>query len=326
MDKLGSWMGRIASGSAAVAVLLVLRLTSAPSMITSDGLAVSALQFDTLEAERPLLSETARSRQISFTDFSTTELSPAILDNPFTLERADQLHVKDMYVSENSLVRMALTGMSLALVVGAGSRENSRSFARIGIGKKVWLKDVVSRHDLDASDGNIAVMCDAPSCAMVLNLLDPTIEELVRPYYIRRLSLRVAGSNADSDDAAQVSSIQEGKITVSATDLFGVPFAVRSLTLASGDSLLLDPDAKGRVRIDTRKGLFNLSLGLEGGQHRFVPRVGDEITLAPSMLEIMIREPWHKTIWGLVLTLIPLFIQLGLFVRSRNIRKLEKLQ
>jgi len=328
MDKLGgTWMGWITAGAVAVAILLVLRISSVPTTLSTNGLSATALQFESREPERPLISETARSRQISFTGFSAPQLGLAVAGHPFTLERADQLHVKDLYASEDSLVRMALTGTSLTIFVDTGSRERSRSFGRIGVGDKARFKaGGAARHDAGAGDGNVAITCDAPLCAMVLNLLDPAIEELVRPFDIGRLSLRVAGSDAESASAAQVSSIREGTIAVSAKDLFGVPFSVRSLTLTAGDALLLDPDAKGRVRIDTEKGLFKLSFSLNGGRHRFVSRVGDEIVLAPSTLEILVREPWHKTLWGLVLALIPLLMQFASFIRSRIVQKQEEQQ
>jgi hypothetical protein len=324
---LGNWMGWIAAAAAAVISMLVLRMNSAPATLSTAGLLTTAIQFESREADRPLLSETARSRQISFTGFSSPELGMVVSESPFTLERSDQLHVKDLYASENSRVQIALNGTSLTLVTGLPPSQRLRSFGRIGVGDKVWLKtEGGTRHQIGAGEGNISMTCGVSSCAIVLVLLDPVIDELVRPFDIRRLSLRIAGSDAESVSAAQVSSIREGKIVVSARDLFGVPYTVRSLTLSAGDALILDPIANGRVRIGTQKGLFKLSFSLEGGRNRFVPRVGDEILLAPSILEILIREPWHKTLWGVVLALIPMIIQFASFVRRRISLKLEEQQ
>ena len=322
--KLGKWMGRIASIATAVALLLVLRLTSAPATISTDDLIVMALQFESQEPTRPLLSETARSRQISLTGFSMPELSQTVMGNVLTLGRADQLHVKDLYAPEKSFVRMALAGTSLTVLIDTGTQEYARSFVRIGVGDKVILRSTgADRHDADVSEGNVALTCDEPSCAMVLNLIDPAIKELVRPFDIGYLSLRVAGSDAESDSATQVSSIRGGKIRVAAKDLFGEPFAVRSLSLTSGDALLLDPKANGTVRIDTEKGHFRLSFSLDSGRHKFVSRVGDDINLAPSVLEILVREPWNKTLWGLALALIPMLIQITSFVRGKIVRNPE---
>jgi hypothetical protein len=119
----------------------------------------------------------------------------------------------------------------------------------------------------------------------------------VRGLNFNRPNTQPAGSNARLE-----SSVVSAKVTVEAVDLLRIRFPVRSLTLAMGSSLLLSPSDTSFITVDVSDNDLLINGRVQNATSIAVEQPSDSAySLLPSILEILLKEPWHKGLIALVI-------------------------
>jgi hypothetical protein len=300
-------------------VLVVLRFISSGATIYLDSVQVSNFEFTRIRSQSALFNETATADMITLTGFTATIGQKMIQEIAVSLQRSDQLHIKELFVEDGTKIRVAIDGAMLGII--AGDRVSvSCCEGRIGIGERVLLTIPPSEPSIvDSEEPNPRIQCTSPPCTLVLRLQNKPIENLIQDQVINRVSFKRAGTETSVTDGRIDSSILKGKIVISGIDLLGTPFVLRTVELSPGDVIDVEPDGSILANVDLQDGSLLVTGALKNASKvLYSSRGGDTGNLVPSALEIILREPWHQTIWGIAVALLPIGLQVTRRVLKTN--------
>lgn len=298
-------------------VLVALRLISADAEIYLKDIKSSTISFTSGASEQPLFNETAAAEKITLTGFSITLGNTIHTDSSIVLQRADQLHIKDLFVSGNTPVVVTSDKGLLSIVLGDRSSTKCCE-GRIGVGEHVNIAtSIAPQRQIDTANPNLLISCDSPPCSLTINLRDKSIENLILNQLLSRVSFRRAGTDISQPDFRPDSAIISGKLKITGVDLLNSSFLLRDVNLANGDMIEVDHKGIASTSVDVRDGALVLNGNLKNVTTLlFRPRGGDARDVIPNTLEVMIREPWHKTLIGIIASLTPILLQLILNLKA----------
>ena len=336
--KLGP--AHVVSFVVVVMALIVLRSFNADSRITMSNVRSTSV---TLRAEPhdptlPFMNETAAARSIVLNGFevdisqqaagTATRLNTTLdaASGPVILRRSDQLHIKDLVLRPGTQVvltyRAGILGMTF-------SGLSNCCAGRIGVGSSVFLSAGDHRGGpvssakgglptkTDATKPNLAIRCIDPPCAMTISLQQNSIENLVEDWPATLAGFDRAGTGEDGANLRGESAILGGSILVAATDLLKGSFELRKIDLARGDSIVPAPDGTARVNMDIDQDALSLNGELRGLSHLTLrSRAGEPTDILPTVLEVVLREPWRASLTGIILAAVPFLV--GVIQRYRK--------
>lgn len=313
-----------------VAVLVMLRSHNGTSHAIFTDVRTSSVTMVLVGEDDgiPLINETAASRAATIRGFDLTYVEPgrqpeqarthvvSTARGPLTLRRLDQLHIKDIVARPGTRLVVSAGQGTLDLIFD-GDADCCRG--RIGAGQRVGMAgtgdatDATARR-IDAASPNLLLRCVAPPCSISLHLLNGSIQGLIenRPAGIRTFDK--PGTVGAASGHAGESGIVGGSVEVLANDLLGNDFTLRKVALVPGDGITLE-QADGGLSLDVRDEVLlinSVSNRIDGFHYRL--RAGKERNMLPSLLELMLREPWRPSLFAIILGIVPGFVT---FVRAR---------
>lgn len=310
-----------------MAIMTIFRLTSLDSLLYLKEIGASTIAFSSENSDFPLFNETAFADSVTLNGFTMYLGARIISDRAITLQRSDQLHIKDLFAVAGTPVVINTDGIKLGIVLASGGLTNCCE-GRIGVGKHVIISDQQGQYSrITVADANLLIKCGFPPCTVVLRLREKSVDNLIQDRPISRVSFRRAGTSVISANDRIDSSIIKGKINVDGFDLLGAAFSLRTTDLTQGDIIDISPQGFMSPDIDIKDGALLLTGSLKNAPVvLFSPRGGNPRNLVPNALEVILREPWHKTLWAVVLTFSPLILMLARqpFYRKSEARRSRK--
>ena len=320
------------------AVLVVLRSRNGTSNVALRDVRTTSATMQVSAGYRrdPLINETAPSRVATLRGWDATYVeqgsqpaqtrthvvSTAVA--ALTLRRRDQLHVKDIIVKPETRLTISAENRMLELVFDGG-RDCCRG--QIGVGESVGTSSETlkttrfEKHRIDPAWPNLMLRCVTPPCSISLDLLSDEVSGIIEDGPIGSVSFNKPGTTATSVDSFGESAIIGGSFEVKANDLLGNEFALRKVPLSSGDSVAIEANSGG-VSLDVRdKVLLINSVSDRVGALRYRPRSGTERNMLPSLLELLLREPWRPSLFAIIVGIAPglvAFIKARLASRSKK--------
>jgi hypothetical protein len=320
-----------------IAVLLLLRSRNGTSHAVLSDVRTSSvtIRLGGEDNGAPLINETASSRAATLRGFELTYIERgrqnererthvvSTASEPLTLHRLDQLHIKDIAAKPGTRLVIGAGPGTLDLIFD-GDADCCRG--RIGAGERVGMAatgDAVRAKPrwIDAASPNLLIRCAAPPCSISLDLREARIQGFIenRPAGIQ--SFDKPGTAGAAPGSAGVSGILGGSFELTANDLLGNEFTLRKLTLAPGDSITVEQGSSGLSLDVCDKELLinNVSDRVDAFHYR--PRAGNERNMLPSLLELMLREPWRPSLFAIILGIAPGLVA---FVKARMASRVKK--
>ena len=234
-----------------------------------------------------------------------------------TLIRADQLHIKDLFVQPGT--RVVLTDEAGTVGIGFLGDQHC-CYGRIGVGSSVKIGQgrlPYSIEALAASDPNIDVSCERTPCSIVVATRSTPINNIIENWQAKNISFERPGTDYATQAHVGESAIISGLVKVTSKDLLGNELALRKIKLAMGDSV--GPSSAGdlHLNIDVYNDHFRVN-ALISGETYFVikKRSGETLNAIPSILEVILREPWRAQIVTFIASSVPALF--GLLINSRR--------
>jgi len=285
---------------------------------------------------KPLLNETAVADEIALIGFSVTlfetgepsarkhglTLSPT-MDTAITLWRLDQLHLKRLFVKAETPVVLTREQGLLGIILGGDGSDCCRGQIGAGTGVTVAYSPhgaptVVTiaetqRRDyrLDPMEPNLQISCQARICSIAIRLRQQSIDGLIEGQFVHAINFDKVGTDVQRAGQYPESSIVSGALKLTGIDLLNDKFSLRTIRIASGNNLLVGPTGNGHISIDVRPDSFVLNDNFDNAASLAIrPRTGEAYSVLPSALEVILREPWHKTLLGLFVACTPIIVQI----------------
>ena len=269
----------------------------------------------------PLLNETAPARSIELRGFEIVVDRSAqgavrqdvqkLADQVVMLQRTDQLHIKDLYIRSGGRITMSYGSGILGLSVDG---EESCCWGRIGVGTSVKIERPETQiapevDSIDPSSPNLAIVCQLPPCSIAVTLQSSSVDNLVEDWPTMSLGFMRPGTDSITQAGGE-SAILGGTIKVDAVDLLKNNFGLRKLVLPQGTAIVPAPGAHAHVSIDIRDDVLVVNSVLKNAsQFDIRYRDGETNDILPTLLEVLIREPWRPDLVAIVLTAVPFLVR-----------------
>jgi hypothetical protein len=279
--------------------------------------------------ESALINETAPSRTITLRGFEVTYVERGSLPQhdrtfvvsaaslPVTLNRMDQLHIKDIGIRSGTRLTVS-SGDEMLDLVFDGSADCCRG--RIGVGNSFAMTSgnletrQYTPHLIDEMSPNLRLRCATPPCSMSLSLLEDSLQGFIENRRVSILSFDKPGTAIASSLGVGESGILGGNVEVNANDLLGIEYTLRKVSLANGDGVTMF-GGDGGLSLDLREKVLSInSVSSRVESFRYRSRAGAERDLLPSLLELVLREPWRPSLLSIFVGIVP---ALAAFLQAR---------
>lgn len=331
----------LAAGALVLLIFFWLRSVNASSEVYLADIRTAAVSFQDWASgqDDPIFNETATAQSVVLTGFRTTfvtvvskppnpqELKLVELDaskSPIVLTRIDQLHLKDFFPGRGTLISVVFEQGVLSLVF-ENSNPSGCCRGRIGVGDAIYIQQgstgldagpernaysLAVKQTLHPMHPHVSVSCPAPPCSLVIRVRQLPITNFVSGAVVRALRFDRANTASLSVGQPAEFAIQSGTVSVGGVDLLNTQFILRKVVLATATGLIVSSKDNANITIDLNQTGLLVNASIPSATYLAVRRRSDELEdLLPSVLEISLKEPWHKSLATMVAAAVPVLLQ-----------------
>ena len=194
--------------------------------------------------------------------------------------------------------------------------------ARLGTGESIAVGTPGSASRslaLEPSEPNLQLRCPTGVCSIAARINDATVDGLVEDQQSALLHFNRPGSQRRGAADRAESALLGGVLTISAKDLLNRSFTLRRVELDRGTALLPEKGS-GLFSVDLREGTLVVNGSMQGMTKLGLrPRAGEAEDIQPTVLEVLLREPWRVSLVAIFLAAVPALAAFFVRLRSRKV-------